>query len=100
MTVSVEPSVYVLNATASGGLSLSGNATLDLPGGLFVDSTSASAVTSSGNSDVTAASIAVAGGVKDSGDASFSVNPVTGAARCLIPWPDSPHPLVVSFRER
>ena len=44
LTVALPPrSAYILNPTASGTVTASGNATVQLPGGLYVDSNSASA---------------------------------------------------------
>jgi hypothetical protein len=63
-------SVYVLNATARGALSASGNAVVKLPGGLYVDSSSASAIVVSGNAQVNVGgTVLVAGGVSVSGSA-------------------------------
>lgn len=64
-------SVYVLDASASGALTLSGNANLSVDGVLVVDSNNASAVKASGNAVVTAAGgFQVVGGVSTSGKAS------------------------------
>jgi hypothetical protein len=68
----VTGSAYVLNTTVSGAATLSGNATLNLPGALVVDSSSPTAVLASGNAKVTAAGVLVAGGVSTSGSASVA----------------------------
>src|SRR5262249_3082713 len=57
-------SVYVLNTSQSGALSLAGNATLTVPGLVEVDSSSPSAVTALGNAKLSAGSIRVVGGVQ------------------------------------
>jgi hypothetical protein len=72
-------SFYVLNATASGALSLSGNATLNPDGLVEVDSSSSSALTLSGNAAINAAKIQVVGGVSKSGNATINHTPITGA---------------------
>jgi hypothetical protein len=65
-------SVYVLNPTAAGALTISGSARLNLAGPLVVDSRSASAIQASGTAVVTAASVLVAGGVSKSSSASVT----------------------------
>jgi hypothetical protein len=65
-------SIYVLDATAGGALSLSGNATINVSGSVVVDSSSSSAIKASGNAQVTAAAVLVAGGVSRSGNASVT----------------------------
>jgi hypothetical protein len=79
-TQSVEAAIYVLNKTASGALSLSGNAKIDAASLLSVSSSSSAAVKLSGNADVTAAAVRIAGGDQVSGHASFEEAPVSGAA--------------------
>ncbi|HVS38582.1 MAG TPA: Ig-like domain repeat protein, partial [Gemmataceae bacterium] len=79
VTVSPAASLYVLNTTASGALTLSGNADVNVPGAVDVDSNSASAISGSGNAVVTAGGIQVVGGVSISGSAKLSPKPTTGA---------------------
>ncbi len=83
--VTIEGDVYVLNQTASGALTISGNATLDVAGVLQVDSNSASAVNLSGGADVDAASTQIVGGYQVSGSAHFNNTPVTDAADVANP---------------
>jgi uncharacterized repeat protein (TIGR03803 family) len=78
--VTVASGIYILNGTASGALSLSGNAGISLTGSLVVDSNSKTALTESGNASVKATAIQVVGGVSKSGNATWSPVPVTGAA--------------------
>jgi hypothetical protein len=85
VTVSTSNSIYVLNPSASGALSVVSNAILDMPGTVVVDSNSPTAVTASDNAQVTASSINVVGGVLTSGSAAFHPAPVTGAA--FVPDP-------------
>ncbi len=80
LTQTVTQSIFILNATASGALSVSGNASLTIPGYVVVDSSSKTALIESGNAQVSAASISVVGGVQESGNAKLSPAPVTGAA--------------------
>ena len=76
-TVTVSPTIVILNPTVSGALTLSGNASLNIGGTLYVDSGSSSAISASGNSHVTALVIDVHGGYQKSGNATFSVTPAT-----------------------
>ena len=78
--------IDVLSPTANGALNLSGNAQLAIPGVLTVDSSSASAITASGNASATATAINVVGGVQTSGNASLSPTPTTGAAAVADPF--------------
>jgi hypothetical protein len=80
VTATIAPSILVLHPTASGALSLSGNATISLAGNVMVDSNSASALTANGNAVLKAASIQVMGKVQKSGNATLSPAPLTGAA--------------------
>jgi hypothetical protein len=73
LTQTVIPAVLVLDPTAGGALSLSGNADINLTtGNIVVDSNSKTALTESGNASIKAASIQVVGGVSKSGNASLS----------------------------
>jgi hypothetical protein len=70
LTVSTNAgSIYVLDASASAALNVTGNASLKIIGDLVVDSSSNSAVSASGNALVTAASVQVFGGTSVSGNA-------------------------------
>jgi RHS repeat-associated protein len=71
---SVAASVYVLNSSVSGALTLSGNAVIQVPGLVEVDSTSTSALSASGNASIQAGGIQVAGGTQSSGNVKFVVN--------------------------
>ena len=79
-TITINQSIIVLDPTAGGALSLSGNASIKLSGGVFVDSSSSTALSASGNATVRASVIEVHGGVQKSGNASFSPSPTTGTA--------------------
>ena len=80
VTVAMNGSIIVLDPSAGGALSLSGNASINIPGGVYVDSSSSSALSASGNAQIKASVIDVHGGVQKSGNASFSPAPITGAA--------------------
>jgi Ca2+-binding RTX toxin-like protein len=80
LTVTILPSVYALNATAAGAVTLSGNSSLQIAGLVQVDSNSTSAITASGLASVSAGSIRVVGGVAQSGTPSLNPNPTTHAA--------------------
>jgi hypothetical protein len=77
--------IDVLSSTAGGALRLSGNASLDVPGVLTVDSRSAQAVTAGISASLQAAAINVVGGVHASVHASLSPTPHTGAAAVADP---------------
>jgi hypothetical protein len=73
-------SIYVLNSSASGALTMSSNASIRLPGTLIVDSSSTSAISASGNALVTASGgVLVAGGVQKSGNAQVTKTGTPGA---------------------
>ena len=86
-------SIYVLDPTAGGALSLSGNAEIDTSGNVVVDSSSTSAILASSNATVTAASVQVVGGVSKSGNAKVTKtgtpratgNPLSGLAAPTVP---------------
>ncbi|MFI5455599.1 MAG: Ig-like domain repeat protein [Isosphaerales bacterium] len=84
-TITITPSLIVLDPTAGGALSLSGNASVALAGGVFVDSGSSSAVSASGNAQITSSLIDVHGQIRKSGNASFNPTPVTGASPLADP---------------
>jgi MBG domain (YGX type) len=84
-TLTVNQSIIVLDPTAGGALSLSGNASIALAGGVFVDSSSSTALSASGNAQVKASVIDVVGKVQESGNASLSPAPTTGAASLSDP---------------
>ena len=84
-SVTIGQSIIVLDPSAGGALSLSGNASIKLTGGVYVDSSSSTALSASGNAAIKASVIDVHGGVSKSGNASFSPAPVTGAAAVADP---------------
>jgi len=73
-------SIYVLDPTAGGALTMSGNADINIGGSLVVDSNSSSAISSSGNAQVTATSgVLVVGGVSKTGNAKLTKTGTPGA---------------------
>ncbi len=92
-TVRVAPSVIILDPSAGGALSLSGNAGLQIPGAIVVNSSSSTALSAGGNASVKAAVIEVHGKVQKSGNASFSPAPVTAAATVSDPLANLPVPV-------
>ncbi|MDB4872618.1 MAG: hypothetical protein JWL97_3622, partial [Gemmatimonadales bacterium] len=82
-------SVIVLDATASGALTASGNGLMMVSGMVAVDSSSSSALTATGNANLNAnpqpGSISVHGGDSISGNATVSPTPITSAA--VVPDP-------------
>jgi hypothetical protein len=63
-TVSILTSFYLMNTTATGALTLSGNANIKIAGLVDVDSNSSSAISASGNAQITAGAIQVVGKVQ------------------------------------
>jgi hypothetical protein len=86
LTLIVGPSIFVLDPTAGGALTLSGIASINIPSGFYVDSGSSSALSANGNGSVKGSVIDVHGGVQKSGNASFSPTPVTGVASAADPF--------------
>jgi hypothetical protein len=80
LQVVVPPSIFVLNATANAALSVSGGASITIPGGVVVDSSSPSAISLSGRSQLAASVIDVLGGVKTGTGSSVSPAPNTGVS--------------------
>ncbi len=70
-TITVNRSIIVLDPTAAAALDISGNASISLTGGVYVDSNSTNALAASGNAQISASLIAVVGGVQKSGNATF-----------------------------
>jgi hypothetical protein len=83
--VSVGPSIFVLDPTAGGALTVTGTVTLNVNGAVVVDSNSATALSASGNSAITASQILVTGGVSVSNGAVLSPAPTTGVPRLPDP---------------
>ncbi len=91
-TLSIGQSIVVLDPTAGGALSLSGSAAVNVGGGVFVDSSSSSALTITGAASIKASVIDVHGGVSKSGSPSLSPSPITGASAVANPLASLPMP--------
>jgi 6-phosphogluconolactonase (cycloisomerase 2 family) len=78
-TVTVGVGATILDPSASGALTLTGNGALTLSGVVYVDSSSSTALRATGNAGVTASQIKVVGGVSTTGNAALHPNPITGA---------------------
>ncbi len=86
VSVTANSSVYLVNATAAGALTLSGNAQITLPGVVYVDSSSTSAINISGNAMITAGAVQTTGHVLVGGNNThISPAAVTGAAAFTDP---------------
>jgi Ca2+-binding RTX toxin-like protein len=94
VTTVTAAAIYILNPSASGALTISGSASITVPGAIDVDSTSATAIIASGNASVTAARTQVAGGYSKSGGARFTPTPITGAQVVADPLAALPMPIV------
>ncbi|HEV3444403.1 MAG TPA: PKD domain-containing protein, partial [Gemmataceae bacterium] len=70
--VTVGDSLYVLNPTAAGALTVSASAAVNIPGLINVASSSNAAIAASGNASIKAGTINVVGGVSQSGNATVS----------------------------
>jgi hypothetical protein len=84
-TVTVTQSAYLLNSSASGAFTASGNAVINLPGSLVVDSSSSTALIASGNASVTANQIIVVGGAQVADTASLNPSPILHGAGVADP---------------
>ncbi|MFO0953950.1 MAG: PKD domain-containing protein [Isosphaeraceae bacterium] len=76
--VTISPSVLLLHPTASGALTLSGNASLATSVDVVVNSTSPSAVVASGNAFLDTASLGIAGSYHLGGNATIAGGVTTG----------------------
>jgi hypothetical protein len=87
-TASISPSLLALNPTQCGAIALSGNGTITADsGGIHDNSSCSTSLTGSGNTsvDVVASTISTVGGYSLSGNARFSLTPITGAAPVADP---------------
>ena len=89
-------SVLVLNGSASGAVTVSGNASINIPGNLVVDSSSVTAISASGNAQIRAAGIQVVGNVQKSGNATISAY-TSGTAAVADPFGGLPAPTIPSY---
>jgi hypothetical protein len=91
-TVMVAPSVIVLDPSASDALRLSGTVTISVGGYLVVNSTSATALSATGNVVATAGRVRVVGGANVTNGAIVSPAPETGSTAVPDPLAGLPVP--------
>jgi hypothetical protein len=84
--------IVALNPNASGAISITGSADFDLNCGIYVDSSSSSALTVGGSADITASSIDVVGDVRQTGSSSLRPSPNTDADVLPDPLASVPNP--------
>jgi hypothetical protein len=92
-TVTVQPSIIVLNPNVSGALTLTGKVAISIAGAVLVDSSSTSALSAGGTSQITAGTIQVVGGVSTNNGAILSPTPMTGIKPFADPLANLPAPV-------
>ena len=95
--VRIAQSIIALDPTASGALAISGNAEVSLTGAIYVDSSSTSAISATGNGEIAASLIDVHGNIKKSSNAEISPAPTTGAPAIADPLASLPTPSVTGM---
>jgi hypothetical protein len=88
--------IYVLDPSASGAFSASGNVNIQSGCGLMVDSSSSSGMTVKGNVTITAPTIGVVGNYTATGNVSLTPKPKTGVIAASDPLAYVPEPAVGS----
>ncbi len=78
-------SIVILSPTANGALTVSGNAKVNVPGAIVVDSSSSTAISGSGTASVTASIIDTVGGYQKASGEAFGPAPSTGVASLADP---------------
>jgi Ca2+-binding RTX toxin-like protein len=86
VSVSIVTSIFVMNRTADNALDASNTSVINIPGVVFVDSSSSSALRARDSASITGGAIQVVGGVKKLGNATLNPPPVTGVAAVADPW--------------
>jgi hypothetical protein len=86
VSVSIVTSIFVMNATADNALDASNTSVINIPGVVFVDSSSSSALRARDSASITGGAIQVVGGVKKAGGATLNPPPVTGVSAVADPW--------------
>jgi hypothetical protein len=76
----VAPSIFVVNPSVNGALTVSGNASINIPGEIVVDSSSSSALSAAGSAQMTASTTDVLGGFQTTGNATITPAPTTGVS--------------------
>jgi hypothetical protein len=91
-SITVVVSAFLLDPDDSGALTATGNGLLRVPGVIYVNSNSSTAISANGNTNVQGSSINVVGGVRRVGNAVLSPAPVTGVPVAADPLADLPTP--------
>ncbi len=78
-------SIVVLSPTASGALTISGNARVNVPGAIVVDSNSSIAISGSGTASLTASIFDAVGGFQKASGVTFGPAPNTGTSSLADP---------------
>jgi hypothetical protein len=71
---------YVLSGTANGAVSLSGSASINVPGVLEINSSSSTALSLAGTASVTASSIRIVGGYHNTGSGGITPTPIQASS--------------------
>jgi hypothetical protein len=85
VSVSVVSSIFVLDASASGALTVSNSGAINVPGLVLVDSSASNALTVSNSASITAGAVEVVGNVSITGSATVTPAPQTGVASVADP---------------
>jgi hypothetical protein len=99
-TVVVAPSIFILNPTQSGALTVSGSSFIHSSGNVVVDSNSSSALMISGTSQIIANQISVVGGVSITGTPTLSPAPTTHVPSLPDPLASLPAPSATGLVNR
>jgi Ca2+-binding RTX toxin-like protein len=99
-TVVVAPSIFVMNSTQSGALTVSGSSFIHSTGNVVVDSNSNSALMISGTSQIIANQILVTGGVSITGTPTLTPAPTTHVAALPDPLAGLPAPSATGLTNR
>ncbi len=75
ITITTVVADYVLSGSANGAVSLSGSASINIPGVLEINSSSSSALSLAGTASVTASSIQIVGGYQNTGSGGITPAP-------------------------
>jgi hypothetical protein len=86
VSVSIVTSIFVMNATATNALNATNDSIINIPGVVFVDSNSSTALNAADEVSITGGAIQVAGGFKKAKGATLNPPPTTGVAAVADPW--------------
>ncbi len=80
ITITTLVADYVLSGAANGAVSLSGSASINIPGVLEINSSSSTALSLAGTASVTASSIQIVGGFQNTGSGGISPTPISASS--------------------